>query len=107
MTRVKSKPVPLNVHPVVTEVSIQADPDNDGIVYIGDADSQSTVLDTGGVEGISIDEIGKVYVRGSVERQRVLVSVRVESELVPLAEPGRAAAIECSDSPIAEMQDRP
>lgn len=99
--------VPLIMHPVVTEVLIQADPNNDGIVYIGNADSQSTVLDAGGVKGISIDEMSKVCVRGSVERQRILVLVRVESKLVPLAEPGGAAAIGRNGSPIAEMQSRP
>ena len=63
--------VPLAARLVITEVLIQSDPENDGTVYVGNATSQSIVLDAGDVEGISINETSKVYVRGSAEWQRI------------------------------------
>ena len=63
--------VPLDARLVITEVLIQADPDNQGIVYVGNAASQSMQLNPNCTEVITIDETSKVYVRGSAEWQRV------------------------------------
>ncbi len=63
--------VPLDARLMITEVIVQSDPDNKGIVYVGNATSQSVRLDAGEVEIITIDETSKVYVRGSAEWQRV------------------------------------
>ena len=63
--------VPLDARLVITEVIVQSDPDNQGVVYVGNAGSQSFQLGPGEAEVIAIDETSKVYVRGSAEWQRI------------------------------------
>lgn len=63
--------VPLDARLVITEVIVQSDPDNQGVVYVGNANSQSFQLNPGEAVVVPIDETSKVYVIGSVEWQRV------------------------------------
>jgi hypothetical protein len=48
-----------------TEVFVQADPDNGGAVFVGNATSQSVQLNAGDSITIPIDTPSKVYVRSA------------------------------------------
>lgn len=58
---------------LISSVVVQADPDNAGSVFVGDADGQAVELVAGTSETIPIDCPTKVYVRGSVAGQVVNV----------------------------------
>ena len=62
-------PLPLSV--TCNDVLVQADPDNGGNVFIGNAVSQSVQLAAGAVWTTSINNPAKIYVRGSAAGQRV------------------------------------
>ena len=50
---------------LITGLLLQADPNNTGLVYVGDADGQHVELAAGESESIDIDCPTKVYVRGN------------------------------------------
>lgn len=54
-----------------TEVLVQADPDNGGAIFVGNAGSQSIQLNAGDSITIPIDTPSKIYVRAAAGNERV------------------------------------
>lgn len=63
--------VPLDARLVITEVIVQSDLGNQGVVYVGNDTSQSFRLAPGEAVVVTIDETSKVYVRGNANWQQV------------------------------------
>ncbi len=64
-------PVALGASTAIKSVLIQADPSNTGLIYVGNASSQSIELSASDIYTIDIDNLSKVYIDSSVNGEGV------------------------------------